>query len=129
MTLIGYAARFGPLVIALTVWSVQSVEEELLRAARGLGAAPVRVAWSIIAPILKTSLVGLCALFFALCAGELTVTVLVQSPGGATLPLPIFSLLHAGFRTMWRCFRCCNAAFGRSDDCGGLFFESAKLGF
>lgn len=96
MTLIGYASRFGPLVIALTFWSVQSVDEELLRAARGLGAAPTRVAWSIIAPLLKTSLVGLCALFFALCAGELTVTVLVQSPGGATLPLPIFSLLHAG---------------------------------
>ena len=96
MTLIGYGARFGPLVIALLVWSVQSVDEELLRAARGLGAAPTRVAWSIIAPILRTSLVGLCALFFALCAGELSVTVLVQSPGGATLPLPIFSLLHAG---------------------------------
>ncbi|BCM92539.1 hypothetical protein IAD21_04421 [Abditibacteriota bacterium] len=96
MTLIGYAARFGPLVIALMLWSVQSVDEELLRAARGLGAAPMRVAYTIIAPILRTSLVGLIALFFALCAGELTVTVLVQSPGGATLPLPIFSLLHAG---------------------------------
>ncbi|RYX82234.1 iron ABC transporter permease [bacterium] len=96
MTLIGYAARFGPLVIALMLWSVQSVDEELLRAARGLGAAPFRVAWSVIAPLLRTSLVGLATLFFALCAGELTVTVLVQSPGGATLPLPIFSLLHAG---------------------------------
>ncbi len=96
MIFIGYAARFGPLVIALMLWSVQSVDEELLRAARGLGAAPTRVAYTIIAPILRTSLVGLTALFFALCAGELTVTVLVQPPGGETLPLPIFSLLHAG---------------------------------
>jgi ABC-type Fe3+ transport system permease subunit len=96
MTLIGYASRFGPLLLALMIWSVQSVEEDLLRAAQGLGASWPTLGWSIVAPMLKTTLVGLCALMFALCAGELTVTVLVQSPGGATLPIPIFSLLHAG---------------------------------
>jgi ABC-type Fe3+ transport system permease subunit len=96
MTLIGYGARFGPLLLALMIWSVQSVEEDLLRAAQGLGANWPTLGRTIIAPLLKTTLVGLCALMFALCAGELTVTVLVQSPGGATLPIPIFSLLHAG---------------------------------
>ena len=96
MTLIGYAARFLPLTIALAVWSVQSVDEELLRAARGLGAGAPRVALTILAPLLRVSIVGLAALVFSLCAGELTVTVLVQAPGGSTLPLPIFSLLHAG---------------------------------
>jgi len=96
MTLIGYGARFLPLTIALAVWSVQSVDEELLRAARGLGASAPRVALTILAPLLRVSIVGLAALVFSLCAGELTVTVLVQAPGGSTLPLPIFSLLHAG---------------------------------
>lgn len=96
MTLVGYLCRFAPLMIALALWSVQSVDEELLRAARGLGAPWSVVSRTITAPILRVSLVGLCALAFSLCAGELTVTVLVQSPGGETLPIPIFSLLHAG---------------------------------
>jgi iron(III) transport system permease protein len=96
MTLIGYLGRFAPLMIALALWSVQSVDEELLRAARGLGASWGRVARTVTAPILRVSLVGLCALAFSLCAGELTVTVQVQSAGGETLPIQIFSLLHAG---------------------------------
>ncbi len=96
MTLIGYACRFGPLLLALMLWSVQGVEADLLLAAQGLGAGWTTLSRTIVAPLLKTSLLGLCALIFALCAGELTVTVLVQAPGGATLPIPIFSLLHAG---------------------------------
>jgi iron(III) transport system permease protein len=75
---------------------VQSVDEEMLRAARGLGATSTYTARTILAPLLRVTLVGLCALAFSLCAGELSVTVLVQAPGGDTLPLPVFSLLHAG---------------------------------
>ncbi len=96
MTLIGYAARYGPLCLALTVWSVQSLDEDLLRSASGLGARWHQVVSGVILPLLRVPLCGLAALTFALCAGELTVTILVQAPGGSTLPLPIFSLLHAG---------------------------------
>jgi ABC-type spermidine/putrescine transport system permease subunit II len=36
------------------------------------------------------------ALLWALTAAELTVSVLVNQPGGQTLPVPIFNLMHIG---------------------------------
>jgi iron(III) transport system permease protein len=33
---------------------------------------------------------------WALCAGELATTVLINAPGGQTLPVPIFNLMHIG---------------------------------
>jgi len=36
------------------------------------------------------------ALVWALSAGELSLAVLVNAPGGQTLPVPIFNLMHIG---------------------------------
>jgi iron(III) transport system permease protein len=47
-------------------------------------------------PALKGALAGIAALIWAMCAGELSVSVLVHGPGGDTLAIPIFGLLHAG---------------------------------
>lgn len=96
MALWGYFARFFPLALAILFPAVLALDEESLWAARGLGAGPLRTLWNIALPMLRPVLAGTLALLWALCAGELTVSVLVHGPGSDTLPIPIFNLLHAG---------------------------------
>ncbi len=96
MALWGDFARFFPVALALMLPVVLSLDAELLWAARGLGASSSRTFWTIALPSLRPALVGVAALLWALCAGELTVAVLVHGPGSDTLPIPIFNSLHAG---------------------------------
>ena len=96
MMLIGYAARFAPLAIVFSWEAARRVDDELLEAARGLGASPATVARTILLPQLRPALFGVMALLWALCAAELTVSILVNQPGGQTLPVPIFNLMHIG---------------------------------
>jgi ABC-type Fe3+ transport system permease subunit len=65
-----------------------------MEAARGLGASPLRVARTILLPLLAPALVGIFALTWALCASELSVSVMTQQPGGQPLTLPVFQLMH-----------------------------------
>ncbi len=96
MALWGDCARFFPLALAILFPAVLALDEESLWAARGLGASSIRVLWNIALPMMRPVLAGTLALLWALCAGELTVSVLVHGPGSDTLPIPIFNLLHAG---------------------------------
>jgi len=96
MALWGDCARFLPLALAILLPAVLALDEESLWAARGLGASPMRTWWNIALPMMRPTLAGTLALLWALCAGELTVSVLVHGPGSDTLPIPIFNLLHAG---------------------------------
>jgi len=96
MALWGECARFFPLALAIVLPAILALDEESLWAARGLGASPARTLWNIALPLLRPTLVGICALLWALCAGELSVSLLVHGPGSDTLPIPIFNLLHAG---------------------------------
>ncbi|MDQ3813554.1 MAG: iron ABC transporter permease, partial [Armatimonadota bacterium] len=68
----------------------------LLDAARASGASEARAARTILAPLLSPALLGNFALVWALCAGELSTSVLINQPGGQTLPVPIFNLMHIG---------------------------------
>ena len=96
VTIWGSCARFLPLAVALLWGATARLEPEALWAASGLGAAPWRVARTVAIPLLGGALAGAWGLVWAWSAGELTITVLVQGPGGATLPIPIFNFLHAG---------------------------------
>ncbi|HEX8465273.1 MAG TPA: hypothetical protein VF627_11720 [Abditibacterium sp.] len=96
MVLIGYAARFFPFALALLWAPVSRFDAEMLFASQNVGASPLRTLFSIQIPLLKGPLAATFAVLWALCAGELTISVLVHGPGGDTLPLPIFNLLHAG---------------------------------
>lgn len=96
LTLCGYFARFFPLAVALMWPAIESLGDEPLWAAQNLGATPIQSAFSVVLPLLKNALAGAFALIWALCAGELTLTVLLQVPDGSTLTLPIFNFLHAG---------------------------------
>jgi len=96
MALWGECARFFPLALAIVLPAITALDEESLWAARGLGASPARTLWNIALPLLRPTLLGIGALLWALCAGELSVSLLVHGPGSDTLPIPIFNLLHAG---------------------------------
>ncbi|RYG64623.1 iron ABC transporter permease, partial [bacterium] len=96
MVLVGHAARFLPFAIALLWVPVSRLHPDTSFAAQNLGASPLRALFTAEIPLLKGALAATFAVLWALCAGELTITVLVHGPGGDTLPLPIFNLLHAG---------------------------------
>jgi iron(III) transport system permease protein len=94
--LIGYSLRFGPLAILLINEAMRRVPQVLEEAAQGLGASPRQSFWTILIPQLAPTLLGVFALLWALCAGELSTSVLVNQPGGQTLPVPIFNQMHIG---------------------------------
>ncbi len=94
LPLFGYLSRFLPLGVLLLQAASMRVDDELLDAARGLGAMPLRLFKSVWWPLLRPSLWGVFALTWALCASELSISVLVQQPGGQPLTLPIFQLMH-----------------------------------
>jgi iron(III) transport system permease protein len=96
MVLVGQAARFFPFAVALLWAPVQRLNPEMSFAAQNMGASPLRTLFSVQIPQLRTALTAVFATLWAFCAGELTITVLVHGPGGDTLTLPIFNLLHAG---------------------------------
>ncbi len=96
LMLIGYAARFGPLAILLLDEASRRVDASLLEAAQNLGATGSRATRTVLAPALAPALTGTFALLWALCAGELSTSVLINQPGGQTLPVPIFNLMHIG---------------------------------
>lgn len=96
MMIFGYAARFLPLAVVLLYEAARRIDGSLLEAAQNLGAGPGRASRTILTPLLRPALLGVTALLWALCAAELTVSVLVNQPGGQTLPVPIFNLMHIG---------------------------------
>jgi ABC-type Fe3+ transport system permease subunit len=96
MMLIGYAARFLPIAIVLLWEASRRVDDTLLEAAQNMGASPALAARTILLAQLRPALVGVAALLWAMTAAELTVSVLVNQPGGQTLPVPIFNLMHIG---------------------------------
>jgi len=96
MMLIGYMARFLPLAVLLLHEAARRVDDDLIASARNLGATPTGAARTVLAPLLAPSLLGVGVLVWALCAGELSTSVLVNAPGGQTLPVPIFNLMHIG---------------------------------
>jgi iron(III) transport system permease protein len=96
MMLVGYSARFLPVALWLLYEIERGLDSTLWDAAQNLGADSGRIARTIWMPLLAPSLLVISGLVWALCAGELTTSVLINAPGGQTLPVPIFNLMHIG---------------------------------
>jgi len=96
LLVIGFVCRFLPLG---TVWmfdAMRRVPKNYEEAGASMGAAKSRVFVAIVTPLLLPSVTGLFAVVWALCATELSLSVLLNSPGGQTLPIPIFNQMHIG---------------------------------
>ena len=96
MMLVGYTARFLPLAILLMHEAARRVDESLVEAAHNLGATPWGAVRAVLTPLLAPALIGVFALVWALCASELSTSVVINAPGGQTLPVPIFNQMHVG---------------------------------
>jgi iron(III) transport system permease protein len=96
LMLIGYATRFVPIAAWLLDARLSSLESQGEEAARGLGASTWRSSVDIAWPSLRPFACGVGVLAWSGCAGELSQSVLINAPGGQTLPLPIFNLMHIG---------------------------------
>jgi iron(III) transport system permease protein len=96
LLLIGFIARFLPLAVLWLHEAARRVPNALEEAAQSLGASKPRIAWTILVPLLAAPSIAVVAILFALCAGELSLAVLLNAPGGQTLPVPIFNQMHIG---------------------------------
>ncbi|MDF2439350.1 MAG: iron(III) transport system permease protein, partial [Abditibacteriota bacterium] len=96
LLIVGYLSRFLPLALWWFDEAANRVDNRLLEAAQNLGAAPGRVTLTILLPYLTPVVVGGSALLWSLCTGELATSILVNAPGGQTLPVPIFNWMHIG---------------------------------
>jgi ABC-type spermidine/putrescine transport system permease subunit II len=96
MMLIGYIARFAPLAILIVYEAVRRIDNSQIEAAQNLGANAAHIGRTIMLPLLAPATLATYALLWALCGGELSTSVLVNQPGGQTLPVPIFNQMHIG---------------------------------
>jgi len=96
LLIFGFLTRFLPLGVLWLYEAFRRIPRRYEEAAASVGAAPTRVLLSVVVPLLLPSLAGLGAVIWTLCATELSLAVLLNSPGGQTLPVPIFNQMHIG---------------------------------
>jgi iron(III) transport system permease protein len=93
---LGLSARFLPMGVLWFHEALRRIPTNLRDAAANMGATPLQIFVSITAPLLAPAIATLFALGWALCASELSLSVLLNAPGGQTLPVPIFNQMHIG---------------------------------
>ncbi|MCZ7646717.1 MAG: hypothetical protein M5U26_15760 [Planctomycetota bacterium] len=90
------AARFFPLAVFLLAATFAAVHPSLPDAARLAGAGLPRRFKHIHLPLTYTGILSAFAIVYALSAGELAASILLNPVGFMTLPVRISSLLHFG---------------------------------
>ena len=96
LLIFGFLTRFLPLGVLWIYEASRRIPRRFEESATSCGASPFSVFREITIPLLLPSLIGLGAVLWTLCATELSLAVLLNSPGGQTLPVPIFNQMHIG---------------------------------
>ncbi len=94
--LIGYIIRFSPFAIRILEANLSHMDRSLEEASIIAGAGLMKRLFSILVPLSQKALIGAWAICFALIMGELALTIMVIPPGGSTLILKIYTLMHYG---------------------------------
>lgn len=89
-------ARFLPIAAFASYALFRRLDERLLDAARVFGKSRTHALCRVQLPLMLPGLVVSAVTCFAFAAGELGATLLVASPGHATLMMRMFNLLHYG---------------------------------
>ena len=76
--------------------ALRGTDPLLLDAARSLGGGRWRVGWWILRPQISSGVIAAWYVVYLLCLWDVETVVLLQPPGGETLSLRIFNLLHYG---------------------------------
>ncbi len=96
MVVLGYLARFLPFAFVVVRGAVQSLDASWEEAAQVEGATWWQSLWHVTRPLAAPGLRAAGLLVFVLSAGELSVTLLVNPPGGQTIPFTIDNFMHYG---------------------------------
>jgi ABC-type Fe3+ transport system permease subunit len=91
---LGFVVRFLPVATLLlySLWRSEPAEAAL--AARVHGVPAWRTAWSIVWPVRRPALAGAAILGAILIATDLETAILLAPPGGATLGVRLYTLIH-----------------------------------
>ncbi len=83
--------------VALVVSArIQGMDGTLELAAQDLGATPARAFWNVTLPALLPGVVSGAVLAFTLSFDDFVITYFTAGPGGATLPVRIYSMVRFG---------------------------------
>jgi len=74
---------------------VEGLDPNLIAAARGLGAGPIRAFFEVELPLISRGVMTAIVFSFALSMGEMSATIILMRPGTATIPVAVYSLLSA----------------------------------
>lgn len=92
-----YVVRFLPLAVGSISSSIERVDEDLIGAARSLGATPFEVFRRVTLPLAMPGLVAGGALVFLIAMRELPATLLLRPSGFETLSTHIWLVYEAGY--------------------------------
>jgi iron(III) transport system permease protein len=92
MIVLGYVARFAPLVVRAFEAFLAQVPRECEEAVWVDGGGPVVTFLRFILPVSRRAAALLWAMSFVLCMGELATTILVSPPGVQTLVVRLFTI-------------------------------------
>lgn len=90
------AARFFPFAALILAATLGGLHPDLNSAAQGAGASPWRTWWRVTWPLIFPGVAAAFAMTYALSAGELAASILLNPAGFSTLPVRMSSLLHFG---------------------------------
>jgi len=99
IVLLGLTVRYVAPGWAIAAHAVRSADSSLVEAARSLGASRGRVLRDVLWPQAAPGLAAAWYAVYLLCLWDVETVVLIQPPGGETLALRIFNLLHYGHGT------------------------------
>ncbi len=83
-----------PFCVRVVAVSAAALDPQLPRAARSLGASPVRTFLTITVPLLRPGIVAGAFLAAVISLGEVAVSVLVSGAGESTVPVRIYSAVQ-----------------------------------
>jgi putative spermidine/putrescine transport system permease protein len=89
---LGHVVVTTPYVIRLVTASLTGVELTYERAARNLGAHPIRAFWEVTFPLIMPGVAGGAAFAFITSFDNVTISVFLATPSRITLPVRIFNL-------------------------------------
>jgi len=96
VVIIGYVARYTALSSRITAAALARIPPSMEEAARTAGARWLRLVTRISAPLIRRSLAGAWIVCYVFCLRETEIALLLNPPGGDTLPVRTFTLMANG---------------------------------
>lgn len=96
MILAAYVMHYMAYGVRASAGALAMLDPSLEEASRAAGATPMQTLWRIVVPLLRPALFGGFFLVFIPTLRELTISVLLWSPGTETVGVVVFNLQDAG---------------------------------